>query len=477
MNSSILSLFLLTFFCLFSHTLIAQDSPGARDTSYYLISDNDFNLILSAERGHYDNVKSLLIRGQNVNAATAEGVTSLMYAADRGDSEMVKLLMEYGADVDIQPYTGLTALMSAAINNHLQVAELLIQSTDSPDSKDMFGVTALHFSAAYNHPEMVEMLLFYGADIEASDHEGNTPLISASYNNCIEAAEILIEKGAKLNAADRKSFTPLMTAIQQGNSEIVDILIRNGADIHYSNEMGLSPVVLAIKYGNSELVEELLEKGAAINQQGKTIDVFELAKQSGKDEITDILMTYEVKPSYRPDFGKIAIGPSISFNLNDFSNGLKIGIHDSKYNIGLNSGFSFRPSAVRVINNPEADTLYQYWERRYFFQLGIEKRFSLINKEDQYSSGLIAGVNEYYTYGSFRGSHNKAQNRFVTAPQLGWYFLKGPLMLQFHFEYLNLKIDQIKPGRLSLSALYLFPIKRKLLTSKKIVWLTNQYEQ
>jgi ankyrin repeat protein len=123
MNSSIRSLFLFTIICLFRPSLIAQDSPLARDTSYYLLSDNDFNLILAAERGHYENVKSLLIRGQNVNTTTSEGVTPLMYAADRGDIEIVKLLLEYKADVDIQPYNGLTALMSAAINNHLKVAE------------------------------------------------------------------------------------------------------------------------------------------------------------------------------------------------------------------------------------------------------------------------------------------------------------------------------------------------------------------
>src|SRR5437879_5125415 len=81
----------------------------------------------AARTGNLEQLRSLLDRGVNVNAADARGGTALHDAAWAGEAGIVSLLLSHGADVNARhSEAGSTPLHYAITTNHLQVAELLI---------------------------------------------------------------------------------------------------------------------------------------------------------------------------------------------------------------------------------------------------------------------------------------------------------------------------------------------------------------
>ncbi len=451
-----------------------QHSLSLNDTSYFIPYDNDFNLILAASKGHQNNVEFLISRGADVNAMTFEGVTPLMYASDNGDIDIVILLVENGADVNVQPLSGLTALIGASKSNHFHVAEYLASHGANANFKDTYGVTAVHYAAAYNFYELADMLIFYGSDPDMPDKKGNTPLITASFNNCYEAADILLQNEVHIDASDKNGFTALMAAIQNNNQEIIKLLLSGGADINHISAAGITPLVLAVKYQDQYLTRRLFEMGVkAEEQKGKSIDILDIAQENMDEDMMEILRANGIEPLIRPNFNRITFGPSADMNFSDFMNGFNLGILDAKYNAGLFTGFFFRPLANRVLYEISEDTSFQYWERRYFFYAGIEKRFALFNKTRTLHSGPVIGVKEILSYGSYRGSISKPETRLITVPEAGWYYLKRSFLFQIKYEYMNFKTPKIKPGRINFSVYYTLPMKKKSLMEKNISWLNN----
>ena len=69
---------------------------------------------LAAYNGLESAVQQLIERGADVNAATDDGYTALIYAAYSGHAKIVKELIERGADIDATNNYGSTALIYAA---------------------------------------------------------------------------------------------------------------------------------------------------------------------------------------------------------------------------------------------------------------------------------------------------------------------------------------------------------------------------
>jgi len=444
------------------------------DTSYFESDDDNFNLIAAADLGRIDHVILLLSRGADINASTYEGVTALMYASNNGNLEMIEYLYDHGAEVNKQPLSGISALIAAAQSNHLDAAEFLITHGASPDMRDIYGVTAVHYAAAYNHYEMVDMLIFYGADPDMPDYEENTPLITASYNNCYEAADILLQNRATITARDNKGFTALMAAVQENNYDITDLLLEKGSDINAISKTGVSALILAVRAGNYEMCEKLINKGALYDPFiNGNIDVIQLAEQNKNDRILELLTENGIKSLKTPNFNRICFGPSINLNSTDYMNGIKIGLLDSKYNTGVYTGFSFRPSAIRILNEFNSDTIFQYWERRYYFYTGAEKRFAVWKGKSMTQTGSFIGINGILTYGGYRGSYEKPGMNFIFSPLAGWYFMNKNILVNVSYEHINFKTKEIQPGRINVTGLFTINLNKRKLTEKQIIWLTN----
>ena len=450
----------------------AQTELPYNDTSYFVPFDEDFNLIMSASRGHLHNVQNLLDRGADINAVTIDNISALMYAAENGDFEMLRFLLTKGADPNMKPFNGITALISAARLNHQKIAEFLINNGANINASDAEGVTPVHYAAAYNYYDLVEMLLFYKANPNKADDDGNIPIVTAAYNNSLESMILLIEHGVDLNSKDKQGFTPLMVAISQDNKAIAGYLLEKDADVNIANDGGMTALAFAINEGNYAMAEKLIEKGANINHRiNKSRNLLELAKEKNEDDIEELLILSGANPNFYPNFNRLGIGTGIQFNAGDFMNELEFSYIDTKYNTGIVAGFNFRPAAVRVKTAPENDTLFQYWERRYHIYAGLEKRFALIQPEQKIQSGPFATLNAVYTFGGYRGSSSRPDSRILVSPQLGWYFMGERVLTEIAYQYLDQDISNISPHRVNISLMFTFSTTKKKLLEKKVDWL------
>ena len=113
-------------------------------------------LVLAADHGHTDMIKTLLAAGADVNARGSVGqtalhlarkpaivrmlldagininaidvigdTTALMYASERGLAAIVRMLLDDGANISLTNKEGLTAAMIAAKNHHGDIVKLL----------------------------------------------------------------------------------------------------------------------------------------------------------------------------------------------------------------------------------------------------------------------------------------------------------------------------------------------------------------
>jgi ankyrin repeat protein len=453
----------------------SQEELPYNDTTYFIPFDDDFNLIMAVSNGHINNVRNLLIRGADINAVTIDNISALMYASENGDFEMVRLLLDEGADPNLKPFNGVTALISTAKLNYQKIGEYLINNNARINEKDAEGITALHYAVAFNYPEMVEMLLFYNADPEIPDDNGTTPIVTAAYNNSLASLKLLIENGVDINSKDRQGFTPLMVAIAENNTEITEFLMENNADINSTNKGGMSALAFAVKEGDYGLVETLIDKGANINQAiSKSRNILELAKENQEDDIEELLISEGARPNFFPDYHKIGIGPGLQFNGDDFMTSVNFSLIDTKYNSAIKAGFVFRPTAVRILTKPENDTLFQYWERRYYIYTGLEKKFAIISNGEDNHSGPFVSAMAAYTFGGYRGSNSKPDAKIIPSAQLGWYIMNNWITVKLNYEYLDFGISNLSPHRFNLNLNFNIELANKKLLEKKIDWLQNE---
>jgi hypothetical protein len=151
-------------------------------------------------------------------------------------------------------------------------------------------------------------------------------------------------------------------------------------------------------------------------------------------------------------------------------NGLHGSILDTKYKIGINGGFGFRPAANRVLLKESETLTFQYWERRYYFYTGIDKKFDLIR--DYYNStGPFLGINEIITFGGYRGSDENPAIKLITVPLTGWYYSNRNFTTWAGYQHLNYNTPEIKPGRITIGINVNIGLTKKRLKNKKIDWL------
>ncbi len=450
----------------------AQTEKQYNDTSYFIPYDDDFNLIMSASKGHVKNVMSLLERKADINAVTVDGISALMYATENRNSEMVSLLLRNDAEPNLKPYNGVTALISACQSNYFEIAEYLITNDANVNLSDQEGATGIHYAAAYNYDDLVEMLIFFNADFKKTDKDGNPPIITAAFNNCFETVDILLSNEVDINTRDKQGYTPLMVAVQENNESIVELLLTLGADVNLVNNGGMTALGFAIKSELYDITEKLINAGANVNHKiSNNQNLLELSREIKDDEITELLITEGAKASIYPNFSKFAIGTSLLFSPDEFMTDLNIDFLDIKYNTGLNAGFHFRPRAIRVNTKVINDTAYQYWERRFAFHVGFEKRFALISQKHS-QSGPIIGMNAVYTFGSYRGSNIKPDPLYIFNPSAGWYYMNNIITLIAAYHYMDFGILDSSKGKMSVSLGFNINTARKKLVEKSIPWLT-----
>lgn len=161
-----------------------------------------------ADAAMQDNVvevRALLKRGADVNAAHGDGMTALHWAASHGSVELTEMLLYAGANpastTRLGPYT---PLMIAAKGGHGDVMVRLLEAGSPFDTRTSTGVTPLHLAAASGTTVGVAALLDRGAEVDAAESAWNqTPLIWAADQGRTAVVEQLILAGADINAMEK----------------------------------------------------------------------------------------------------------------------------------------------------------------------------------------------------------------------------------------------------------------------------------
>lgn len=461
-------IFIFTIFVFSPLHLFAQDQ--VIDTSLYYPGETNYNFLIAAEKGYTSEVERFLKNGAEINTSVQEGITALMYATQNNHVNVVKLLMEKGADLNNHNDFGETALIIAVKNNNPDIAEILILGNSDIDLSDYEKVTPLMHAIANGNYLLTDMLLYYGADFDKKDKSGMDALMLSSFLGFIDIDSLLIESGANIQSFDNSGFSPLHMTVQNGFIDVVKLLIDNGADINAQNNYGYSPLAIAVELNDMEMSKFLIENGADVNQKiTLTLSLLDLAKANRYDSLKLILRKQKARPSPLPVFNKFTIGTPIDFNADDFLMGLSAGFSDKKYNIDLFAEYKFRPFATRVLEQSDENIYYQYWERRAMFSAGVDKRIKLINQVTS-SFGLVAGIKESFTFGSYKGVETKPLVAYLFVPSAGFYFTNDWFKVKLVYEYMNLDLYTFQKGWIGFSTTFLFNRKQNVFHPKDISW-------
>jgi ankyrin repeat protein len=422
------------------------------DTSFYISGADDYNLILAVESGYAKEVIRLLNKGFDINYTTADGVTPLMYAVQNQDSVITKILVLNGADIDKKPDSGITALINSVINNNLYITEYLIRKGADINITDSKGNTPLMYAAAYGHFIILDMLLYYEADAEIKNIYGTNALMIALFYGDYEISSRLIETGIDINISDNAGLSAIHYAVQNGHQELTELLADNGADIEAKTLSGHSPLAIAVDLEQFEMVKLLTEKGADVNNKiSFSENPVSLACSIKNKDIRNYLLENKGRRNLLPYFNQYIIGLNIDCNFKDLLAAINFGVRDKKYNISLFCGTAVRPRAMRILEQESENLAYQYWERRMAFFAGAEKKVSIIKLKDQLKLGINLVVNELFTFGSYRGSSNKPESRFLFVPETGIFWEDNLFTININYEYLDLDLYKVSPGRVDIS--------------------------
>jgi ankyrin repeat protein len=152
----------------------------------------------AAERGDVEQVRDLLRRGADVNAAQGDGMSALHWAATMGRADIADVLLYAGADPGSTTRMGAyTALHLASKAGHVEVIDRLLKGRARAEAETSTGVRALHFAAGSGRADAVAALIRHGAAIDARAGSAElTPLMWATASNRIEAMTTLLDAGS-----------------------------------------------------------------------------------------------------------------------------------------------------------------------------------------------------------------------------------------------------------------------------------------
>ncbi len=449
--------------------------PLQADSSKFMVSTDTafYNSLLleAAFDGKTDSVISALLKGANINTRTEEGVTPLMYAAQNGFIDLVELLIFNGANVNAKPNDGVTSLIAASRFNQSEIMNQLVLGGANVNAKDNDSISALTIAAAYNYYIPADLLLFYGADINTLTRDSITPLYIACYNGSMEVAELLISKGANVNAVDKKKWTPLIAATYNNNLEIVKLLLEKGAKINEVSAEGYTALAVATYKDYYPIAEYLLKSGANPEISVSGLSLNDLALYNDSYHTYDILKTAKVKKEWLPFFDHLQISASeFCLNNKDFLWGTSIGIRDKRNNISLGLGYNTRFWPNKILVEYGNNIFYQFRERRSIAYLSLVKSIAFYRLMDVERSVFI-DLREAYTYGKYRASTSKPDEKFIFFPSAGLSFSNETVGFKIAIGYLKTNVLNENPIRISTSFYFKIPLLYYPPISKVINWL------
>ena len=161
----------------------------------------------------------------DLNVASKDGKTALMWASERGHEDVVRVLVDARADVDAANERGETALMYAAEGGHEGAARLLIDARADVNREDNQGCTALSRAHWREDDAINALLLDAGAVDERIEPPSSTPRTSRRQHlrngmAILDEHKQSLPEGAYLALCDtlQASFRQSAEAVSRQNS-------------------------------------------------------------------------------------------------------------------------------------------------------------------------------------------------------------------------------------------------------------------
>uniref|UniRef100_A0A4W5KQA0 Ankyrin repeat and SOCS box containing 15b n=1 Tax=Hucho hucho TaxID=62062 RepID=A0A4W5KQA0_9TELE len=229
-------------------------------------ADGDTALILAAQEGLMENVRTLLQHGASPHKTNSLNVSPLLLAVRQGSYDMVSTLINCGAFVEQVCLKKWTALHEAAKVGCSAILVLLLRHGAKVTAVDGHNVTPLGIAAEYAHPEVLDILIKNGGDVNAQAFNGDTVLYDAAGSGNLDCIYLLLRAGANPNIASLACQLPIHRAAYEGHILALRtfIPITTKRAIRLS---GQSPVHSAADGGHVDCLELLIEKGFDVNAQ------------------------------------------------------------------------------------------------------------------------------------------------------------------------------------------------------------------
>jgi ankyrin repeat protein len=264
----------------------------------------------AAAAGDVAQVRALIARKVDVNAADADGTSALAWIVRRQDAATAGALLKAGAEADRPTRLGVRPLHLAIENADLNTVRLLLEAGADANSRDGAGETCLMMAVRSGREEVVQALLEHGAQVDLPDRDyGQTALMVAARQGHASIAALLLERGAQVHTQTRAGKVPafrtpgsnsgskgagivrggwpergerdpvpgaktaLLYAAREGHREVVARLLDAGADIEKTDANGVTPLLMAVLNGQVDVARLLIERGAnvrAVDWYGQT---------------------------------------------------------------------------------------------------------------------------------------------------------------------------------------------------------------
>ena len=433
---------------------INPDTVAYISSASYITNDNEYNIVIACLKGDFNVVESLLQKGVSANTTLDDGSFPLLFAAEAGNLRICKLLITNGADVNLAPREGLTALIGSILAKHKNITDFLIEKGAKINLPDYSGKTPLMHAASVGDSEACMFLLKNNADIKAKDKFGSDAFMAAVINDQKNTMDLLLKNGSDPNTFNKKGVTPLMILTYNNDIQYLDTLTKHGADINKVSVHGSSVLSIAILKNDETLVNKVIQLGANVNQKLTFAESpMTIAKYNNTDKfIEEILQNKGAKSNYWPDFKQYTIGPLVNWNLKDFMAGFTLGVKEIKYGFDINAGMAFRPFYVPILVQNFPNNYSQYFEYRHMAFGGIDKNFEILNINENLITGINAGINYAYSFGSYKGTNMKAIERNVMIPQIGIYQIINGFQFGLCYQYCDFKTEGVSANRICFTA-------------------------
>ena len=240
----------------------------------------DSSVTKAVKSGDLPAVRRLISEHADVNTASGDASTPLLWAVHKSDVDIVRALLAAGAKPDIANNYGVTPLLEASRTGNADMLELLLKAGADPKRTHTEGETTLMAASRSGSVPAVRLLLDHGVDVNATDaFQHETALMWASAEGHLDVVDALLKAGANSNLqahvnsiAERKNadhptggFTALMWAARNGYEDVVRRLAQGRADLNLKNGDGASAAMIAIYNDRFDVAKVLWDLGADVN--------------------------------------------------------------------------------------------------------------------------------------------------------------------------------------------------------------------